>query len=131
MNSDPSGVFRERAEALIGAVIPALVWIRDNKGISLDIDVIRFSFELRWIWKLATTGVCIVRNPQIGIETDIPVGCEMPEEILWPLKSNLGELPAYDPTAPLDKQQSEAKQHSFAVIYFHRLPSRPEASNES
>ena len=35
-SGDSSPVFRERAVALIGAVVPALVWLRDNKGISLD-----------------------------------------------------------------------------------------------
>ena len=46
-------VFRERAVALTGTVVPALVWLRDNKGISLNIEVIRLSIELRWIWRLA------------------------------------------------------------------------------
>jgi intracellular multiplication protein IcmO len=118
MSSDSNAVFRERAMALISAVVPALVWMRDNKGTSLDSDVIRFSFNLRWIRKLATTGVCTTRDPQTGIETDIPVGDELPGEILWPLKVYLGELPDYDPTGPLDDTKGEAaKQHSFATMY--------------
>ena len=119
-SNDSNGVFRERAVALIGTIVPALVWMRDHKGVSLNIDVIRSSIELRWIWKLAMTRVCIVRNPETGKETDIPVGDEMPEEILWPLKAYLGELPGYDPTVPLDKQKGDepAKQHGFAAMYF-------------
>ncbi|MEA2767392.1 MAG: intracellular multiplication protein IcmO [Acetobacteraceae bacterium] len=119
-SNDANGVFRERAVALIGTIVPALVWMRDNKGITLNIDVIRFSIELRWIWKLAMTRVCIIRDPDTGIETDIPVGNEIPEDILWPLKAYLGELPGYDPTVPLDKQKGDepAKQHGFAAMYF-------------
>jgi intracellular multiplication protein IcmO len=119
MISDPNGVFRERAMALIGTIVPALVWMRDNKGLSLNIDVIRSSIELRWIRELAVTRSRIIRNPQTGVETHIPVGDEMPEEILWPLKSYLGELPGYDASIPLHKQTSDepSRQHGFAQFY--------------
>ena len=40
--SDANGVFRERAVALIGTISPVLVWLRDHKGIPLNIEVIRF-----------------------------------------------------------------------------------------
>ena len=32
------GIFMERATALLGALAPALVWVRDNKGVPIDID---------------------------------------------------------------------------------------------
>jgi hypothetical protein len=38
---------------VIGTIAPVLVWLRDHKGVSLNIEVIRFALELRWIWKLA------------------------------------------------------------------------------
>ncbi|SFK80803.1 intracellular multiplication protein IcmO [Methylocapsa palsarum] len=118
--SDSNGVFRDRAVALIGTITPALVWLRDNKGIPLNIDVIRFSIELRWIWKLAMEKICIVRDPDTGKEEPVSVENEIPEDILWPLKAYLGELPGYDPSLPLDKQKGDepSKQHGFAQFYF-------------
>jgi len=118
--NDPNGVFRERAVALIGTIAPVLVWLRDHKGVSLNIEVIRFSIELRWIWKLATQKIYVVRDPETGIETEIDAMDEIPEDIVWPLKAYLGELPGYDPSVPLDKQKGDepSKQHGFAQFYF-------------
>ena len=118
--SDANGVFRERAVALIGTISPVLVWLRDHKGIPLNIEVIRFSVELRWIWQLAMQKVALVRNPDTGVERKILLDGEIPEEITWPLRSYLGELPGFDPTMPLDKQKGDepSKQHGFAQFYF-------------
>ena len=49
---DANGVFRERAAALVGALTPVLVWMREHKGAPLNIDTVRLSFELRSFWKL-------------------------------------------------------------------------------
>ena len=118
--SDANGVFRERAVALIGTISPVLVWLRDHKGIPLNIEVIRFSVELRWIWKLAMQKKALIRNPDTGVEREIYLDGEIPEEITWPLRSYLGELPGFDPTMPLDKQKGDepSKQHGFAQFYF-------------
>ena len=118
--SDANGVFRERAVALIGTISPVLVWLRDHKGIPLNIEVIRFSVELRWIWKLAMQKKALIRNPDTGVEREIDLDGEIPEEITWPLRSYLGELPGFDPTMPLDKQKGDepSKQHGFAQFYF-------------
>lgn len=118
--NDANGVFRERAVALIGTIAPVLVWLRDHKGVSLTIEVIRFSIELRWIWKLAMQKIYAVRDPETGDETEIDVRGEIPEDIVWPLKAYLGELPGYDPSMPLDKQKGDepSKQHGFAQFYF-------------
>jgi intracellular multiplication protein IcmO len=118
--NDANGVFRERAVALIGTIAPVLVWLRDHKGVPLNIDVIRFSIELRWIWKLAMQKIYVLRDADTGKETDIDVNGEIPEEIIWPLKAYLGELPGYDPAMPLDKQRGDepSKQHGFAQFYF-------------
>jgi intracellular multiplication protein IcmO len=118
--NDSNGVFRERAVALIGTIVPVLVWLRDNKGVSLNIEVIRFSIELRWIWRLAMEKRFALRDPETGAETVIDVSDEIPEDIIWPLKAYLGELPGYDPAVPLDKQRGDepSKQHGFAQFYF-------------
>ena len=51
--NDSNGVFRSRAVALIGTVVPVLTWIRDHENIAIDIEKIRDALELRVIWKLA------------------------------------------------------------------------------
>ena len=118
--NDPNGVFRERAIALIGTIAPVLVWLRDHKGVSLNIEVIRFSIELRWIWKLAMEKIVLLRDPETGAVMELDVSGEIPEDITWPLRSYLGELPGYDPSVPLDKQKGDepSKQHGYAQFYF-------------
>jgi intracellular multiplication protein IcmO len=118
---DSNQVFRDRAVALVGTLAPVLVWMRDHKGLPLNIETIRLAFELRCIWKVAMKRVFEVRNPATGEITDIPVG-EMPEDIIYPLKAYLGELPSYDLTLDWNKQKTEepSKQHGFAQFYFTR-----------
>jgi len=118
--NDANGVFRERAVALIGTIAPVLVWLRDHKGVVLNIEVIRFSIELRWIWKLAMEKVVLLRDSDTGTVVELDVNGEIPEDITWPLRSYLGELPGFDPTMPLEKQKGDepSKQHGFAQFYF-------------
>ena len=118
--NDPNGVFRERAVALIGTIAPVLVWLRDHKGVPLNIEVIRFAIELRWIWKVAMERIALLRDPEAGAISELDLNGKIPEDIVWPLKSYLGELPGYDPTLPLEKQKGEepSKQHGFAQFYF-------------
>ena len=118
--NDANGVFRERAAALVGTITPVLVWLRDHKGLSLNIETIRFSIELRWIWKLAMEKIVLLRDPQTGTESQLDLGGEIPEDITWPLRAYLGELPGFDPSMPLDKQKGDepSKQHGFAQFYF-------------
>jgi intracellular multiplication protein IcmO len=118
---DSNQVFRDRAVALVGTLAPVLVWMRDHKAVPLNIETIRLAFELRCIWKVAMKRVFEVRNPATGETTDIPVG-EMSEDIIYPLKAYLGELPSYDLTLDWNKQKTEepSKQHGFAQFYFTR-----------
>jgi intracellular multiplication protein IcmO len=119
-SNDANGVFRERAVALMGTITPILVWLRDVRGIPLNIEVIRYSIELRWIWKLAMEKIALLRDRESGVIRELDVSADIPEEIVWPLKSYLGELPGYDPTLPLDKQKGDepSKQHGYAQFYF-------------
>ena len=118
--NDSNGVFRDRAVALIGTIAPVLVWLRDHKGVSLNIEVIRSSILLPWIWKLAMEKIVLLRDPETGIVTPLDLKDQIPEDIVWPLKAYLGELPGYDPTIPLDKQKGEKpfEQHGYAQMYF-------------
>jgi intracellular multiplication protein IcmO len=119
-SNDANGVFRERAVALMGTITPILVWLRDARGIPLNIEVIRYSIELRWIWKLAMEKIALLRDRETGLIRELDVSADIPEGIVWPLKSYLGELPGYDPTLPLDKQKGDepSKQHGYAQFYF-------------
>ena len=90
------------------------------KGLPLNIEVIRFSIELRWIWRLAKEKIVLVRDPATGSIANLDVRGEIPEDIVWPLLSYLGELPGFDPDLPLDRQKGDepSKQHGFAQFYF-------------
>ncbi len=113
-------VFMARAVALLGALTPALVWMRDHKGVPIDIEGIRFATELQSIVSLAIDKKFRRRDPTTGTVTEIAVGDEMDEALLYPLRSYLGETGGYDNTLPYNKQKSDepAKQHSFVVMHF-------------
>ena len=34
--NDANGMFRERAVALVGTIVPVLVWLRDHRGMPLN-----------------------------------------------------------------------------------------------
>ena len=62
-----------------------------------------------------------VRDPATGEVRDIDVA-SIDEDIIYPLKAYLGELPAYDITLDWNQQKTEepSRQHGFAVFYFTR-----------
>lgn len=120
--NDGNGVFRDRAVALVGTVAPVLVWLRDHRGVPLNIDTIRVALELRWIWRMAMERRAGVRDAATGATRE--VACpDMPDEIVWPLRAYLGELPGYDPNLPLHMQKGEepSKQHGYAQMYFTQV----------
>jgi intracellular multiplication protein IcmO len=118
--SDAYAVFRERTVALLEAVAPVLVWLRDRKGIVLDLDAIRSSIELGWIRKLAMEKIVPLRDPGTGDVTEMNVADEIPETMTWPLRSYLDELPGFDPGMPLDGRKSDEpmRQHGYAQFCF-------------
>jgi intracellular multiplication protein IcmO len=92
-SGDADGVACDRAAVLVGALTPVLVWMRDHKGVPLNIDTIRLSFELRSIWKVVTKPMFEIRNALTGETTDIPAP-EMPADVVYPLQVYLAELPS-------------------------------------
>jgi intracellular multiplication protein IcmO len=118
-SDDTNGVFRGRAVALIGTVAPVLVWMRDHRGITINIEKIRFALELPWIWTLAKNHIFLVRDPNSSLVTEIPVP-EMPFDLVYPLLAYLGELPGYDISVPYNEQRSDkpSEQHGYAIMYF-------------
>ncbi|MDE1905049.1 MAG: type IV secretion system DNA-binding domain-containing protein [Rhodospirillales bacterium] len=119
-SNDANGVFKERAVALMGTIAPVLVWLRDVRGVPLNIEVIRFSIELKWLWKISMEKIALLRDRETGVVRELDVSADIPEEIIWPLKSYFGELPGFDSSLPLDKQKSDepSKQHGYAQFYF-------------
>jgi intracellular multiplication protein IcmO len=115
-NNDGNAVFRARAVVLIASISPALVWLRDHKDVPLTIGFIRSSLDLTSIWSLAMMKKFKLRDDHTGEEADIVVP-DIPEKVIAPLKSYIGELPGYDPRLPLVKQKSEepGKQHGYAL----------------
>ena len=116
---DSNGLFRGRAIGLIGTLAPVLVWMRDNKGITINIEKIRFSLEMPWIYTLAKNHIFLVRDPTSGKVSEIPVP-DMPIDIVYPLLAYLGDLPGYDISVPYNEQRSDkpSEQHGYAVLYF-------------
>jgi intracellular multiplication protein IcmO len=110
---------RFRSCRIIGTIAPVLVWMRDNKGIPIDIERIRFALDLRWIWTLATLRVFLARDAATGRVEEIAVP-DMPEDAIYPLQAYLGEIPGYDTELPYNKQKTDepSKQHGFALFYF-------------
>ena len=56
--NDP--VRRGRTVALVGCVLPSLVWLRDHKGVRLNFEVVQFATDLRWITKAALEGIVLL-----------------------------------------------------------------------
>jgi intracellular multiplication protein IcmO len=96
------------------------VWLRDHKGVVLNIDLIRSSIELPWIWKMAMDKVARLRDPRTGHVTELDLKGEMPDVLTLALRDYLGELPGYDASLPLDKQKDgkPREQHGYAQFYF-------------
>jgi len=116
---DPNGVFRARAIALVGTMAPVLTWMRDNKGIPINIEKIRSALELRSIWKIATRRIFEVRDPETGRVEEIPVP-DLPEDLVYPLQAYLGEIPGYDTSLDYNQQKTDKplEQHGYALFYF-------------
>ena len=116
---DSNGLFCGRAIGLIGTLAPVLVWMRDNKGVTINIEKIRFSLEMPWIYTLAKNHIFLVRDPSTGKVSEIPVP-DMPIDIVYPLLAYLGDLPGYDISVPYNEQRSDkpSEQHGYAVLYF-------------
>ena len=112
-----SPVWRGRAVALVGCVLPSLVWLRDHKGVRLDFEVVRFANDLRWITKAALEGIVLLPDAASGDVTEMDVRGELPDQVVSPLRRYLSEIPGYDVAIPLAQQTRQAlEQHSFVSL---------------
>ena len=112
-------VFQARAASLMETVTPAVVWMRDYKGIVLTVEVLRSTMQLTTMWMLATRRVFCMPQDEAGKVVEILVN-DMPETMVLPIKRYLEELPG------LDLNRSERnygfgeadRQHTFALMYY-------------
>jgi intracellular multiplication protein IcmO len=110
-----NAMWKERAVALMFALMPALTFQRDKKGLLLDISVVRDHVELKPIVRLA-------RNN------------EFPERIIRGLQGYLDTLPGYvddafddegnekppQPDQPMHDLQIARQQHGYLSMQFTR-----------
>lgn len=113
--SSEGPVWRGRTVALVGSVAPALVWLRDRKGIRLDFEAVRFAIDLRWITK-AVEGIVLLREAVADEITETDVRGELPDHAVSSLRAYLSEIPGYDPAMPLDQQTRLALGHHNLVL---------------
>ena len=115
---DGASFFRSRAVALVTAVSPVLVWLRDHKGIQLDGQRCYAALGLREIATLWDRKVALVREPSTGRVQEVQAK-DLPADLHRLLGAYLVDLPGYDPAHPSEKQQSDKveAQHCFALFY--------------
>lgn len=117
--SDSNGLFRGRAIALLGTIVPVLVWARDHKGVVLNVDQIRQSLELRSIYHLAKHKTFMVydRGSLDPVKLEVP---DIPVDLLKPVLNYLGEVPGYNIDLPYNEQTTDkpVEQYGYALMYF-------------
>jgi len=110
-----NAMWKERAVALMGALMPALTWKRDRGELLLDVSALRDNIELSAIIRLS-------RDPNL------------PERILRGLKGYLTTLPGYidaafddegnerppSPDQPMYDLQVARQQHGYLSMQFTR-----------
>ena len=84
--------FRRRAVALIGTVAPVLVWVREHKGVRIDLQQSHFAMQMPNLRALATRRVFHVRASVSHTVSAIPVP-DMPDALTGPLHAYLRGLP--------------------------------------
>lgn len=105
-------VFRGRAVALVSAIAPVLVWVRDHKDVQIDLGQIQFAMELPNLCILAAHRVFRVRHPVSRSVSEMSVA-DMPEALIGPVQAYLRNLPGCD-----DRQGRAApgQGHEYALF---------------
>lgn len=96
-----NAMWKGRAISLISGIMMALVWLRDNKGLLLDVDQIRKFLILEEIQTLSKRK-------------------DMPPHIIEAIEAYLVSLPGYNPKSP---KQSETvnDQHGYLHMQFTKI----------
>ena len=120
-----SPVWRGRAVALVGCVLPTLVWLRDHKGVRLDFEVVRFATDLRWITKAALEGIVLLRDAASGDVTEWTSGAKSPIKSSHPCDATSPRYPAT--TSPFPWFSRRAKRWSSTASC--RCPACPASTS--
>lgn len=98
-----NAMWQGRAISLVSSIMMALVYLRDNSGLLLDVDVIREHLILDQIQKLAKRR-------------------DLPPNILQAIRSYLRSLPGYKENAPGGQQSETAlDQHGYLQMQFTKI----------
>ncbi len=110
-----NAVFRSRAVALIGTVAPVLVWVREHKGIRIDLQQSHFAMQMPNLRALAIRRVFHVRAAVSHAVSAIAVP-DMPGALIGPLHAYLHELPDFDGRLAGDQQPDHPTRMHFRAL---------------
>ena len=110
-----NAVFRSRAVALIGAVAPVLVWVREHKGVRIDLQQSHFAMQMPNLRALATRRVFHLRAPVSHAVSMVPVP-DMPDVLIGPLHAYLQGLPGLDGRLAGDQQPDQSPRMHFRAL---------------
>lgn len=118
-----SDVWENRAISFVEALLRPLVFLRDNYGLLLDVEVIRNYFNLEPLVALLTENMEKAKN-EFG--ADIWVNKAAPRfpgigPALSGLAAYIDNLPGYNPQKPVSKQESVvSEQHGYITMQLIR-----------
>jgi len=113
------GVFFSKAVGFLGAIAPVLTWMRDEKGILLDLEKIRDATELSNVVLLATKRQIKFTDSATGASETLEF-LDMPAALVQTLRSYLGQTGGFDLDVSLKDQRSQqpSEQHSYITMQF-------------
>ncbi len=113
-NNDP---FFGQAGRFLGAIAPVLTWMRDEKGIPLDLEKVRGATELSNVVLLATKKQIRFTDSATGTSETLEFP-DMPAALAQTLHSYLGQIGGFDFDVPLNDQRSRqpSEQHSYVTM---------------
>ena len=123
-----NAAFRRRAVALIGTVAPVLVWVREHKGVRIDLQQSHFAMQMPNLRALAARRVFHVRAPVSHAVYAMPVP-DMPDALIGPLHAYLRGLPHSDGSLAGGPQPDQpARMHFRALLVLAHAFARGDAA---
>ena len=123
-----TAAFRHRAVALIGTVAPVLVWVRERKGVRIDLQQSHFAMQMPNLHALAMHRVFHVRAPVSHAVSAIPVP-DMPDALIRPLHAYLHGSPRVDGRLAGGQQPDQpARMHFRALLILAHAFARGDAA---
>jgi hypothetical protein len=113
-----------RALDLADALIPALLWLRQEKRVPGDDDVFAFVLDLRWLRALAFDKVVPSKCQETDLIRTVCGADDIPEDRIAPLQNYLRSLPGMAAVATLESTFTNAaiREHAFVANYLVATP---------